>query len=745
MAHDDDRPELAVPGDALLRLATVIGVMALLVGSLMLPAAVAANRTVDAFSSRFFDVPPLPEALVEPALSSFVLASDGSVVARLHAEQDRIAVELESIADVAWRAVVATEDQNFFRHNGVAHRAIVRAAVENILAGRIAQGASTITQQYVRNTLLSAEETMERKIHEALWAVELETRLSKGEILESYLNTAYFGNGRYGIATAARFYFSKTPDELDAAEAAMLAGLIRAPEANDPLDNPEAARQRRNIVLRQMVATGFLDQAEADRAKRQPLGLNLNRTEPTEPFVIDWVKRVMYDPAIDLQPELQEALGDTVEKRLKKIFRGGLTVETTLDRRMQKLADQTLKKYLDDPLDDPLGALVTLETETGAVKSMAIGPKAYGECPSGQTVCKRTKVNPVVPGGGGEFGRQPGSAFKPIVATAALAHGFSPTWSVTTPSGVPIPGCGYREPYAPENYSGHGRGVVNMYEGVENSVNVWAVKLAKAVGIQNVIDMTHTLGIEHSPNLDDFGPKACSIGIGTANVYPLEMARVYATFANDGVRCDPYIISRVLDRDGDVLYEVDPSKHCQRVISKRVARRMLDILRGPPSPGGTAPYVGYTLDRPVRGKTGTTDDWVDAWFLAVVPQYATAAWVGYEHPESMFGVEANGVTYGRVTGGTIPAHMWADYMVQVLENVPAEDFPPPIDSVSRYRHTGPGAAALLSRDDESDDPSESPDSGDSDAGRPGGGGGGGEPGGGNGNGNGNGNGRDGGD
>lgn len=660
----------------IVRLVAVVTATAAIASTSALPAAFAGRRAVEAVERQVFgEVPPFPGDIPSLAQTSFVVSRHGERIAELHDEVDRVPLTAAQIPDVVRHAVIATEDADFYGHRGVDHQSIVRAAVTNLQEGHIQEGASTITQQYVRNVLLSSEQTLERKITEAMWAIEIEERLSKEQILTRYLNSAYFGNGVYGVGTAARFYFSKPAAELTAAEAATLAGLIRAPEANDPIEHPERAVARRDIVLAQMRANGYLTAAEARRAERSPLALDIQPDPgPKEPFFVDYVKRVAFDPAIDLQPRLQEALGSTPRERQRAVFEGGLTIHTTVDLAMNAAAQETLRSYLDDPSEDPMGALITVKPDDGAVLAMAIGPEQYGICPDGSGDCAHTKLNPLVPGGGGRYGRQPGSAFKPIVVAAALAAGIPPSWETAAPSGEELEGCGYSEPYAPENYGQIDFGRVDMYEGILNSVNVWAAKLAREVGVLEVKEMARRLGIEHSGNLADFGPPDCSIGLGAANVYPLEMARVYATFANDGVRCDPFVVTEVVDRDGEVIYEHRP--RCERVISQRVARRVTDILRGPSS-SGTAPYVGRVLDRPVAGKTGTTQEWRDAWFLGFVPQYATAAWVGYAIPASMFGVEAAGITWPRVTGGSIPARMWADYMARILEGAPVEDLPAP--------------------------------------------------------------------
>ncbi|MBW3560918.1 MAG: transglycosylase domain-containing protein [Actinobacteria bacterium] len=677
-------------GTILVRLIAVIAVMAVTVGVALLPTVVAADSAVASLDREMFDVPPLPDDFEAPAETSFVYAADGSELDRLHGPQNRVHVPLTRIPEVTRQAVVATEDAGFHQHNGVDHRAILRAAVANARAGAVEAGASTITQQYVRNVLLASyrtddggfEKSLARKVHEAAWAVALEEQLSKDEILERYLNTAYFGNGVYGIGTAARYYFGRDVSELDAARSALLAGLIRAPELNDPIEHPDSARGRRDIVLRQMRIAGFLTAGQMSVAQDAPLGLDVQAEgEREEPFLVEWVKRVAFDPSVELQPEVQQALGPDKEARQRAVFEGGLRIHTTVEPAKLRQATAALRSYLEQPEEDPLGGVVSVEPGTGAVRSVAVGPKSFGECPEGQRTCDVTKVYPIVPGGGGT-GRPPGSSFKAVVMAAALADGVTPAWAATARSGEEIDGCHDEDgTYDPENYDGANFGRIEMATAAQNSVNVYFVKLAREIGVPTVAEMAADLGIRNTdPPLEDFGPSSCSVALGTVSVYPLEMATAYAAFANGGVRCDPHVISRIEDRQGNVLYEHEPT--CERVLDEDQAAWLAELLQGPPSRGGTAPYVGATLGRPVAGKTGTTTDWKDAWFVGFVPQLATAAWVGYETPVEMFGVEAGGTTWPKVTGGSIPARIWADYMVAALEGVDVEDFPdaPPIPS-----------------------------------------------------------------
>jgi penicillin-binding protein 1A len=695
----------------LVLLLAVVGGAAALLSLLALPFLVTVGDTMDATEQAVFDRPPLPDQLPPAAQLSTVHDVEGTRIADLAGPIRREPVPLDRIPQVVIDAVVATEDAEFFEHQGVQHDAMVRAAARNVQAGGIEEGASTITQQYVRMTLLDPDQTMDRKIHEIVWAVELEQRLSKEEILERYLNGVYLGQGVYGFGTAAQQYFSKPIEELTLAEAAVLAGTIRAPAVNNPVDNPDLAQQRRDVVVRQMQRQGMITAEEADAAVATDVQLDLAEPEVGEEAWVDLVKRLIYDPSADLQPGLQDALGDTTQARIEALFEGGLQIETTLDGALQEHARATVAAYLDDPASQPLGSIVTVEHATGALRAVALGPHEYGTCPEDhEGPCELTQINPAVPGYGGS-GRQSGSAFKPFVAAAALEQGFpleadlpseeeliallegraegvdddaidEVTVDLTSqdevrdrllevegdgwywsPSGEPVPGCGSSdEPYEPRNYNDADQGLLDLREAMRISSNVFFVKMVRDVGIPETIARTQAHGITSSPNLGDFGDGSCSLALGSAQLYPLEMSVAYGTWANDGVRCDPYLIERVLDRDGEVLYEHEP--RCEQVVEPEVAQQMRQLLREPVAAGGTATSVGERVEG-AHGKTGTTNRHVDAWFVGFAGPYATTSWIGFEEPRPLEGVTIGGRTYDQVTGGGAPASMWADFMAGV--------------------------------------------------------------------------------
>jgi penicillin-binding protein 1A len=559
---------------AAVNLGGVIAVMAGMVALLLVflvPGIVGAQVAVDTVEEELLDVPPLPEEIAPLAQNSFVYDRHGELMTELHGPVQRIVAEIEEIPEVAQKAVIATEDARFYEHGGVDHEGVLRAAVRNFQQGRVVEGASTITQQYIREALLTAEQTMERKIQEAIWAVELERRVSKDEILERYMNAVYLGNGAYGFATAARYYFSKDVSELTLAESAMLAGSIRAPELNNPVANLDAAAVRRDIVIRQMLRAGFIDEDEAEEALEEEIELDIYEPDVGEPFWEDWIKRIMWDSRVALQPEIQEILGESTEERIRAVFEGGLRVTTTLDPDMQALAQETISAYLTQPETDPMGSIISLDHTTGAVHAMALGPKEFGPCPEDEEPCLTTNVNPAVPGIGGS-GRQSGSAFKPLISATALALGIGTSREYGTASGEPIEGCGARDdPYAPHNYDRADHGDIAMHEAMRRSINVYFVKLARDAGIGNVVEASRQHGIRNSANLNDahFGSRSCSIGLGTPQVFPLEMAVAYATWANGGERCDPYVVERIEDHNGEVIYEHEERCEVDRVALER--------------------------------------------------------------------------------------------------------------------------------------------------------------------------------
>jgi penicillin-binding protein 1A len=657
-------PDLSSPAPRASRLrrlgllaTVVLGIIALTV-AVASPTLAAADDVIDRVGDTFFDVPELP-AVDTPAQRSALFAADGTRIGYLVGEQNRDVVGLDEIAPVLVDAVVATEDARFYEHDGVAPKAMLRALWANVTAGEVEEGGSTITQQYVKNALLTPEQTLERKLREAVYAVEIEDRLSKDEILERYLNIAYFGNGAYGVEAAAERYYGIDASELDLAQAAILAGSIRAPEVNNPLDDPERAARMRDVVVGQMLDQGLVDQAEADEALAADIESLLDATPPPppeHPFFVQWVKeRLLASPA----------LGETRQERAQQLYAGGLRIETTLVPELQDLADAAIRERLEDPASDPMAGLVSVEPATGRVRVLSVGPEGFGECDGSPGECVTTKVNPLVPGLGGS-GRQVGSTFKPILDAAALEQGRETSWEASTRSGREIEGCidhvdGEETAWTPENYSREGRGVLDMPAALRLSNNVYHAALIADVGPGPVVDTAHRLGI------DSDIPERCAIALGAASAFPVDMAEAFAALANGGVRCTPYVIEEVTTPSGDTL--LDPEPGCERAVSEETADTMVTMLREVVERGTAtrAQIDGWD----VAGKTGTTNGYRDAWFVGMTDPLVTASWVGYRAPREM----ADILGYAHVAGGTVPAEIWRDYMAPALEAYEPADLP----------------------------------------------------------------------
>ncbi len=627
-------------------LAGTAGILAL---GALLPAVGLGDEMLAFVGETVFRVGDLPD-VDAAAERTEVLDRDGELIGTFSGPENRVSVPLDTVPEHLVAAVLSTEDRNFFEHEGVSISGIARAMVRNVLAGGVEQGGSTITQQYVKNALLTSERSFDRKITEATWAVRIEQEMDKEEILRRYLDIVYLGDGTYGVGAAANYWFNKDVSELTVADSALLAGMIRAPEANNPAQEPDTAQERRDIVLTQMVDVGAITEAEAEKARATQVVAQLDITPlqgpegPAHGFFTEYVKQVLLG---------SDLLGKDRDERAQALFGGGLQITTTLDSRMQKIAEATLAEHLTDPLADPMGGIVSVEPSTGAVRTMAMGPKAFGLCRDESGECTTTTVNPLAPGMGSP-GRQVGSAFKPIVTAAALAGGASTSWHTPVDSGQQIPGCG---DYRPKNYDGSG-GVEDMASALAESNNVFHVKLAVDTGLGEVVKLASDLGISR-----DLEPN-CSLALGSAEIHPLDMAIAYATFANGGVRCDAQVIVSITDRKGEVLDEPEPE--CDRVLDEEVADAVTTMLRGV-ADGGTAKSAG--IGRPIAAKTGTTNDNIDAWLVGFTKELSTATWVGFELPKPMEGI----LGYRSISGGTLPAKMWAQFMSGALDGIESAD------------------------------------------------------------------------
>jgi penicillin-binding protein 1A len=596
----------------------------------------------------------LPEAL-PPIRSTFLYDRDGDLIASLHGSVDRTIVGLGKISPNLQHAVLATEDAGFYDHPGIDVQGIVRAAWTDLVKHETVVGASTITQQLVKNVYagqyveqddgtteyIVPPRTVKAKIREALLAIKLEHSYTKDQILAKYLNTVYFGHGAYGAEAAAQTYFGKPASELTVLEAATLSAVLHAPSLYDPIDSPYDNKFRRDYSLDQMAKYGYITQADADRLKAKPCcgtipdGQAQIKAPHGSAYFVDYTRQYLMD----------KYTGATV-------YGGGLRVTTSLDMDKQAAALDAVNANLPDTDYNPDAALVSIDTHTGQILAM-VGGRNFN----------KSKLNLATFKGG--TGRQAGSAFKAFTLAAAMQEGFSLNayWQGPATITIPDPACnGPDGPWTPENAGDGEAGTFTLAAATAHSVNTVFAQLVTALdgGPQDVVDMARLLGIRSK--LDAL----CSITLGSVGVNPLEMTNAYSTLATRGERFRATPLVQVTSQSGRVIDDV--AQKGKQVIDQNDADLVTYALEGVVT-GGT----GYTaaIGRPVAGKTGTAQDNADAWFCGYTPQIATCVWVGY--PEgakpllNVMGVPA-------VYGGTIPAAIWHDYMTAATQGMPVQDF-----------------------------------------------------------------------
>ncbi len=533
-----------------------------------------------------------------------VLDINGNVLATYGAQYGDW-LDFKQIPPIMVQALVSIEDRRYYDHGAIDWRGIARAMVSNVMKGRLAQGGSTITQQLAKNVYLSHERTLKRKVQELFLSMWLESRHSKDEIIAIYLNRVYFGSGAYGLDAASRKYFGHSATSLNVQEAALLAGLFKAPSAYAPTRSKERSFKRMGIVLTAMARDGVITDEASDWAKENPPTLSKRALGTNIRYFTDWV--------------LDELAGKVVTGK------GPIEVFTTLDPNAQSAAAAALKKALDSAAPDlkvTQGAIVSI-SDDGSVQAM-VGGKSFAENQYNRAVQAR---------------RQPGSAFKPFVYLAGLRAGMKPT-TMMNDKAITIEG------WSPKNFNGKYNGRMSMEEALARSINTIAVQVMERAGRDQVISLAHDMGID-SPikNLP-------SLALGTMEVGVLELTGAYAPFSNGGTRVEPFAILEVRSKGGDLIYRrVQPEKI--QILTSREVRQMQQMLSKVIAPGGSG--FRAQLDRPAAGKSGTSQDFRDAWFIGFTSDLMAGVWLGND----------NGTIMNRVSGGRLPAVIWRDYMMAV--------------------------------------------------------------------------------
>lgn len=586
------------------------------------------------------DVPAWNPKALDQSTPSYIYDKDGNLITKLFLE-NRDPVDIDQVPDTVKSAFLSVEDIRFYEHNGLDLRRIAGALFADLKAGSYDQGASTITQQLVKRAFLTPDKTPKRKIQEAYLALQLERKYTKDEILELYLNQIYFGEGAYGIQSAAQVYFGKSVDKITLDEAALLAALPKAPNSYDPFKDMEAAVKRRNIVLNSMAKYGFISDDQAKEASAKTIALNQNKNKEDAkypyPYFVDYVLDMLLD-----------------KYGANKVYTGGLHVYTTLDPKIQTLAEEAMANSKNFPKSkeneqgilQPQAASVVLDPHTGYVKAIV----------GGRDHTQKRQFNRAT-----DAVRQPGSTFKPVAVYApALENGKSPA-EIVDDSPTKFGSWTVR------NLNNVYRGNITYRTAVKYSVNVAAVKIMNELGISKCISFAKKLGITTLvPGKDD--NLSTALGGITKGVKPIELAGAYGTFSNNGVFIQPTVITKIEDRDHNLLEEVIPKKTI--AMKKTTAFLMTNMLESVVDEGtGASASLGK---RPVAGKTGTTSDDKDAWFAGYTPELVCVVWMGHDTPKAM----------SKVYGGTYPAKIWKYIMSNALKDAPVKEFEKPEGIVS---------------------------------------------------------------
>ena len=637
-------------------------------------------------SAELFEELPSDFNVQQPSQISTLLAADGSEIAQFYAE-NRIVVPLSEISVNMQNAIVAVEDQRFYQHQGVDPTGMVRALVSNN-AGGSRQGASTLTQQYVRNTLIetglknddhkiikdATESTVARKLREMKFALSLEQKYSKQQILEGYLNIAAFSPSTYGVEASSLHYFNKHAKDLTVAEAALLAGTTNAPSAYDPESQPELAKNRRDWVLSKMLEEKFITQEQYDEAVSSEIQLDVQEA----PAGCGAAGNYAYFCTYVVNEILgSENFGPDVASRRQLLTRGGLKITTTLDRARQNAADGIIQA--NTPIGDSDGAnstIVSVEPGTGRIQALAQNTN-YEDS---QLVFAADAKHGGVELPDGNVGFQPGSTFKALILAEWLKTGHTASQTVNASAPRTYAPNTFNIPCAPElaagswtvnNVAGTNAGNMSVRDATKQSINVGFTEMLRQLDVCDVTQFAASIGVSKADG-SQLDPDP-SLALGAKPVPPLSMANAYATFASGGKYCKPVAIDSILDASGTSM--AVPSADCTQAMDQNVADQTAITLQATSEPGGTAKDAG--IGRAIAGKTGTTDEAENAWFVGFTPQLSTAVWIGdaKESNKSLAGRTIGGKYFERMYGSDLAVPMWRDYMSQALANEPAVQIP----------------------------------------------------------------------
>ena len=578
--------------------------------------------------SSLFAPPNMDETLIPDAASQFY-DINGNVIYTTLSEERRIPVTIDKIPKHVQQAFIAIEDNRFYEHSGIDYRGTARALVST-LSGSEVQGGSTITQQLAKNAFLTQERSIVRKIKEAFIAKELEHKYTKDEILTMYLNQIYFGQGAYGIESASMYYFGKHVQNLDVAEAATLAAIPKSPNYYNPFENPKESKSRQELVIDQMVKYGFISADSGAKAKAKKLVYSTSHKQKNNPrgYFFDMIS----------QKVIAEVGADA-------LYKGGLKIYTTLDMDMQIAAEKAmhhLPSYYTDgnKLTQPQMALAAVDPKTGYVKAMIGG--------RGQDKFNRATLAV----------RQPGSAFKPFVYLTAMQNGFTPASIIEDKEEE------FAKGWKPQNSDMQWHGKVSLRTALKRSFNVPTIKLAREVGVDKIVANVEKMGISTLVDSGAYSDVNLAMALGglSKGVNPLEMASAYGVFATNGLYSKPIALLKIVDRDGKVLYQA--KTQAKRVVDAASAYLTTNMLQDV-LVSGTAGGMG--IGRPAAGKTGTTDTYIDAWFVGYTPDLSTAVWVGDDNNKPM----------QRMYGSGAPLSIWHEFMINALASTPRTGFSNP--------------------------------------------------------------------